>query len=90
MENTSHENKQLTINMMVEKSFVTVSVCDNGHGIDETIKNDLFKPFVTSRESGFGIGLAVSSSIIEKHNGEIRAGNVKGGGAEFSFRLAVV
>jgi two-component system sensor kinase FixL len=73
----------------INKDSVRVSVQDSGKGIEEEIKEKLFKPFVTTRESGFGIGLAVSRSIIENHNGEIWAENIPGGGAEFSFRLKI-
>jgi signal transduction histidine kinase len=89
MENTDAEQRIIEITERIEKGLVRVSVRDSGPGIDDSIKEKLFKPFITSRKSGFGIGLAVSRSIIEKHNGEIRAENASGGGAEFSFRLKV-
>ena len=90
MEKTNSENKILEVDQFVENGSVTVSVRDSGPGIDETIKEKVFNPFVTSRKSGLGIGLAISKSIIEKHKGEIWADNIKDGGAEFSFRLKVV
>ena len=90
MEKNDENNKILNIFQRVKNNVVTVSVRDNGPGIDESIKETIFKPFVTTREKGFGIGLAVSRSIIEKHNGKIWAGNVLNGGAEFSFSLQIV
>jgi signal transduction histidine kinase len=45
---------------------------------------------VTTRKSGFGIGLAVSKTIIERHNGDIWVENSKDGGAEFFFKLKTV
>jgi signal transduction histidine kinase len=90
MKKTEKEFKILEIKLMQEMDFVTVSVRDSGPGIDPAIKDRLFRPFVTSRKRGFGIGLAVSRSIIEKHNGDIRAENIPAGGAEFSFKLAIV
>jgi len=90
MEETDTEHKIIEIRELVKKGSVTVSVCDFGPGISDSMKENLFKPFVTSRKSGFGIGLAVSRSIIEKHQGTMRAGNIPGGGAEFSFSLMVV
>lgn len=90
MEKNDENNKILNIFQRVKNNVVTVSVRDNGPGIDESIKETIFKPFVTTRENGFGIGLAVSCSIIEKHNGKIWAGNVLNGGAEFSFSLQIV
>jgi hypothetical protein len=90
MEKTDPENKILEITQLAENGSVTISVRDSGSGIDKTIKEKIFQPFVTSKESGFGIGLAISKSIIEKHNGEIWADNIKDGGAEFSFKLKVI
>jgi signal transduction histidine kinase len=88
--NCDIDNRIIEIFQHFDKGSVIISVRDNGSGIAEEIKDKLFKPFVTTRESGFGIGLAVSRSIIENHNGEIRAENMSSGGAEFSFRLKII
>jgi two-component system sensor kinase FixL len=90
MECMPPENKFMTIALNVNKGFTTVSVGDSGPGIDPAIKDNLFKPFVTGNKKGFGIGLALSRSIIDKHHGSIWAENVPGGGAQFSFRLKIV
>jgi signal transduction histidine kinase len=90
VKNFNRDNKTVEIVQMLDKGTVTVSVRDNGPGIDLAIKERLFKPFVTTRKSGFGIGLALSRSIIEKHKGDIWARNLEEGGAEFSFRLKTV
>jgi signal transduction histidine kinase len=90
MEKNEEKNRILKIFQRVKNNIVTVSVRDCGSGIDESIKENIFKPFVTNRENGFGIGLAVSRSIIEKHNGKIWANNISEGGAEFSFSLQIV
>lgn len=90
MENTAPENKLLEIGLNLNKTSAIVSVRDSGCGIDPAIKNKLFKAFVTSSKKGFGIGLALSRTIIENHHGVIWADNLPGSGAEFSFRLKVV
>jgi signal transduction histidine kinase len=79
--------KLIEISMKALKGYVTVSVRDSGKGINPEIKDKLFQPFITGRKEGFGMGLALSRTIIEKHHGEIWAKNLSGGGAEFSFRL---
>ena len=89
MENTEQGNKVIAISQRTEKGLVTISVKDTGPGIGDEVKGTIFKPFVTSRKSGFGIGLAVSRNIIENHDGEIWAENCPEGGAEFSFRLKI-
>jgi signal transduction histidine kinase len=90
VEKCDAENRILEIFQYIDKESVRISLRDSGPGIDEVIKEKLFKPFVTTRESGFGIGLAVSRSIIDNHNGEIWAENIPEGGAEFSFRLKII
>jgi signal transduction histidine kinase len=67
---------------------VTVSVKDNGRGIDKEIMPKLFTKFTTKSFQGTGLGLYISKSIIEAHGGRIWAQNNEDGkGATFSFSL---
>jgi signal transduction histidine kinase len=90
MEKSDTDDKKIEVTMKSVKDSVTVSVRDSGPGIDKSILGKLFKPFVTTGTTGFGIGLAVSQSIIENHKGEIWAENIPDGGAELSFRLKTI
>ncbi len=90
MENNDPDNKRLEILTSIDKGYVTVSIRDSGPGINSAIIDKIFKPFVTDRKGGSGIGLALSRSIIEAHNGSIWAENITGGGAVFSFRLPIL
>ncbi len=83
------EKKMINITESLNKDSVTVSVRDFGEGIAEKVKDKLFKPFVTSKKDGFGIGLSISQSIIQDHLGKIWAENKSDGGAEFSFSLKI-
>lgn len=69
-----------------EANFV-VAVRDSGAGICEASLPRLFEPFFTTRSAGTGMGLAISSSIVESHHGKIRASDNPEGGATFSFSL---
>ncbi|MEI7981882.1 MAG: ATP-binding protein [Bacteroidota bacterium] len=89
MENIDKDRRTIEIFQRTERGSVIISVRDSGSGIAEEIKGTLFKPFVTMRKSGLGIGLAVTRKIIENHDGEIWAENCPEGGAEFSFRLKI-
>ena len=65
-----------------------VSVKDTGSGIDPEIISRLFTKFTTKSQTGTGLGLFISKSIIEAHGGRIWAENNKDGkGATFTFRL---
>jgi two-component system sensor kinase FixL len=52
---------------------VTVCVRDTGAGVEEADLERIFKPFVTTKASGLGMGLSISRSIVEAHGGTIRA-----------------
>ncbi len=71
-----------------DANSITVSVKDNGSGIDPDIIPRLFSKFATTSEKGTGLGLYISKKIIEAHGGKIWAENNKDGeGATFAFTL---
>ncbi len=67
--------------------WVTVRVEDSGPGINPKKKEEIFKPFFTTKKDGMGIGLAVSHSIIRLHQGRIWIENSPDRGATVSFTL---
>jgi signal transduction histidine kinase len=69
------------------KNEVRVYVEDSGPGIPEDIEDALFNSFVSIRQDGLGLGLAISRRIIETYGGHISAENKPEGGAVFSFTL---
>jgi two-component system sensor kinase FixL len=68
-------------------SHLFVDVSDNGCGIAAEIEEALFRPFVTSKPRGLGMGLALSKRIIEAHGGHISARKGIQGGSILSFSL---
>ena len=55
-----------------------IEVIDDGPGLPESIKGDIFDPFVSGRENGTGLGLALVSKIISDHDGWISVTSVPG------------
>jgi len=68
----------------------TLTVRDNGHGIDEL--DSLFEPFYTTKPpgDGVGLGLAISSGIVNDLGGRLTARNGRGGGAVFEVQLPIL
>jgi PAS domain S-box-containing protein len=64
-----------------------VSVSDTGLGLPAEKGDDIFNPFFTTKPQGSGMGLAISRSIIEFHNGHLWATRNSGPGATFHFTL---
>lgn len=82
----------ITIGVDVQNSDgadkVSISVKDTGTGIDPLVLPRLFTKFVSKSETGTGLGLFISKSIVEAHGGTIRAENNKDrSGATFTFTL---
>jgi PAS domain S-box-containing protein len=70
-----------------QDSQVELHVRDTGPGIAADILPKVFETFVSSKETGVGLGLPLSKRIAEDHGGTLTAYNLPGGGACFVFRL---
>ncbi|MXV39244.1 GHKL domain-containing protein [Flavobacteriaceae bacterium Ap0902] len=68
---TNQPSKEVRVNLKTKQNRVILHIQDNGAGIDPKIKDKIFIPFFTTRKHGSGIGLTLSKSIIEAHNGYI-------------------
>ena len=71
--------------VVTDQNEMLIQVIDNGPGVDNT--ETIFDAFVTTKDKGMGIGLAVSRSIVEVHGGRLWAENNPGGGATFNMAL---
>ena len=71
------------------EGWMEIRVKDNGTGIDETLLDQIFDPYVTSRPTGTGLGLSIVHRIIENLGGSIRVESKKGAGACFIINLPV-
>ncbi|MBL7574575.1 sensor histidine kinase [Peptoniphilus asaccharolyticus] len=84
--NLSGVNK-IKITTVDNPIFTTISIEDDGGGIKEEHKSKIFNRFYKTPDSnGFGLGLAISKTIIESNNGEIRVEN-SNEGANFIIKL---
>jgi signal transduction histidine kinase len=82
----SEKNIWLTSNLDSKKR-VTISVKDNGSGIEPEALTKIFIPFFTTKKSGSGIGLSLSKEIMRKHQGNISVQSTLGIGTEFVLKF---
>lgn len=88
---SSNEKKVVTLSLSTSNDgeAVFIKVLDNGVGVDKEIAEQIFNPFFTTKEvgSGTGMGLSLSSQIIESHQGSITYQANEGTGSIFSIEL---
>jgi signal transduction histidine kinase len=72
---------------LARPDVVNVAIEDTGSGIDPANRDRLFKPLVTTKANGMGMGLAICQSIIASHKGRIWASAAAGKGSVFQFEL---
>jgi len=65
----------LTIKLDVESKDVKIHIIDSGPGIPEDILPKIFEPLFTSKNTGTGLGLGISKTIVEQHNGKLSVSN---------------
>jgi two-component system C4-dicarboxylate transport sensor histidine kinase DctB len=84
--------RRIAVILEREEGEAVIRIRDSGPGIPEQVAQHLFEPFYTTKASGkgLGLGLAISSSIVQAMNGQLTAQNHEGGGAEFVVRLPVI
>ena len=73
-----------------DPAVLQLDVADTGSGIPHDLRDRLFEPFVSSKETGTGLGLPICRRIVRDHGGTLRAANrTDQSGAIFSIRLPV-
>jgi signal transduction histidine kinase len=64
-----------------------ITVADDGPGLAAEVRDRVFEPFVSTKDTGLGLGLSICRRIADAHGGEIEAANRAAGGAAFVVRL---
>jgi C4-dicarboxylate-specific signal transduction histidine kinase len=83
------DTPSIRIDVSADRYSVETGVTDSGAGVPAAVREQLFKPFFTTKPQGTGLGLASSRAIIESHEGTIGFDNLPAGGSRFWFRLPV-
>lgn len=83
---TGRPDPHITIAVAAEGDRACIIVTDNGPGVPAELRDQLFTPFVTGREEGLGLGLAISRDIARDFGGELTLTET-GEGAQFELTL---
>ena len=83
----SAHRELIALNTRAADDMIEIAVSDTGPGFGGDAFTHLFQPFFTTKETGMGVGLSISRTIIESHGGRMWAETNKSGGATFRFTL---
>lgn len=83
------ERDSITLRAALDGDRLTLTIEDSGPGIDTDLAAVVFEPFMTTKESGqgLGLGLSVVKDIVNDHQGELRLSTAAAGGARFDISL---
>ncbi len=82
-----NEGGQIDVNLSEKNGHIVTKVADNGSGIPESKRDEIFEPFVTSKKNGTGLGLSIVQRIVSAHKGKIFVDSKEGEGSEFTIEL---
>ena len=78
---------ELTISTCMENNQISISIADNGEGIEKDKLNNLFDAFYTGKRTGMGLGLTTTQNIINAHEAKIVVESEKGVGTKFTILI---
>ena len=90
------KKSKTTLNIIIKTRLnskdgvVRLTIIDDGNGFPEDIIDQVFEPYVTTKEKSGGLGLAIVQNIIEQHEGQIFASNVKPHGARIIVEFSII
>jgi signal transduction histidine kinase len=83
----SRDVREVEVGTAIGNEEVEIYVRDNGVGLPADVQSHLFQSFFSTKPNGLGLGLVIVRSIVERHQGRVRAENVETGGALFRVLL---
>jgi signal transduction histidine kinase len=89
--NAVEVSSRVVVSAEMEKGEVVIRVADDGPGVRPSMRERIFEPFVTDKEQGAGLGLAIVRKVADAHGGRVEVGDAiesgLGRGAEFRVYL---
>jgi len=90
MKDSATLNIKIKTILKSKEGLVQIIIIDDGNGFPEDIIDHVFEPYITTKEKSGGLGLAIVQNIIEQHDGQIFASNVKPHGARITIELSII
>jgi len=84
------DRRELLIGTRALPGSVEISVADTGPGLSPEVADRMFEPFITTKETGMGLGLSICREIIEAHHGHLTFAARPDGGTVFRVALPAV
>ncbi|MBC8201783.1 MAG: GHKL domain-containing protein [Planctomycetes bacterium] len=78
------EQKELMIRLVVDASEACIHIIDTGKGIAEDSIDEIFHPYVSTKQGGTGLGLPTTMRIVQEHEGHIHVNSTVGQGSDFT------
>lgn len=79
---------EIRVEIAPRPADVTVSIEDDGPGVNVAMQERIFEPFFTTRAVGTGLGLSIVKRLVEAHGGSVKVGASRTGGARFDLVFA--
>jgi C4-dicarboxylate-specific signal transduction histidine kinase len=83
------DRRRIEVTGRQQEDRVLVCVRDHGSGVPQAVRKSIFEPFASTKPEGMGMGLAISRSIVDSHDGELTVADAPDGGAVFCLSLPV-
>ncbi len=85
----THDRREIHITTArsADGSGAVVSIRDTGPGLPDEVRANLFRPFISTKKEGMGLGLSICREIVETHGGSLTVETAPGAGTTFTFTL---
>ena len=85
----SPEGGEVLVSIAQEGRSIQIGIRDHGRGVQEELRENLFDPFVSGREGGTGLGLALSRSLAQAHGGDLTLESSSSAGSKFRLSIPI-
>lgn len=85
----SPNGETVIVSLQCHMSVLDIEVTDRGKGVDESIAEKIFEPFISAKSKGTGLGLSITKKIVEAHSGRLEYRNNVDGGVTFHVSIPV-